>query len=137
MNIDKFKHQHTDILRSIRDLRQLAHAGIQENADRIASGIVSMSALIKLHLAVEDKALYPALQKIGNPELARLGQRYQQEMGDIAQQYDAFSRRWNHPQHVQQDSEGFRDDANRVLRIVFERMQRENLDFYPRIEAQR
>ena len=29
----------------------------------------------------------------------------------------------------------FRDDANRVLRMVHERMQRENREFYPRIEA--
>ena len=33
------------------------------------------------------------------------------------------------------DEQGFRDDANRVLRMVHERMQRENREFYPRIEA--
>jgi len=37
---------------------------------------------------------------------------------------------------VRRDEQGFRDDANRVLRMVHERMQRENRDFYPRIEAE-
>ena len=48
---------------------------------------------------------------------------------------DAFARRWNRPESVRSDEQGFRDDANRVLRMVHERMQRENRDFYPRIEA--
>ena len=72
MNIDKFKHQHLDILRSIDLLRQLTHAGVERNAAEIAQRIVAMSSTIKLHLAVEDQALYPALQRSGNASLARL-----------------------------------------------------------------
>ena len=37
--------------------------------------------------------------------------------------------------HDSCDEAGFRADANLVLRQVYERMQRENHDFYPRIEA--
>ncbi|MDF3822987.1 hemerythrin domain-containing protein [Leptospira sp. 96542] len=136
MNLDKYKHQHVSILDSIQHLRELAHAGIQEHADEIARGIVSMSSIIKLHLAVEDRALYPALQNSGDAELARMGQRYQHEMGTIAQEYDTFSRRWNQAWALRQDPEAFRRDANHVLRMVYERMQKENRDFYPRIENQ-
>ena len=95
MNLDKFKHQHTDILRSIATLRALAQAGVEANASAIAQGIVAMSGTIKLHLAVEDQVLYPALQRGGNAELARLGCQYQSEMASIASAYDAFARRWN------------------------------------------
>ena len=135
MNIDKFKHQHVDILGSIDTLRNLAKAGAANNATEIARLIVAMSSTIKLHLAVEDRALYPALQRGTDVDLARMGQRYQQEMGSIARAYDSFSRRWNRPESVRRDEGGFRDDANRVLRMVHERMQRENREFYPRIEA--
>ncbi|MDY0106858.1 MAG: hemerythrin domain-containing protein [Giesbergeria sp.] len=135
MNIDKFKHQHVDILDSIAALRSLAHAGVAHNAAEIARRIVAMSSTIKLHLAVEDQALYPALQRGSNAELARMGLQYQQEMGAIARAYEAFSRRWNRPESVRRDAQGFRDDANQVLRMVHDRMQRENRDFYPRIEA--
>lgn len=135
MNIDKFKHQHMDILGSISALRKLAHEGVARNATEIARLIVSMSSTIKLHLAVEDQALYPALQRGGNTELARMGAQYQRDMGPIAQTYEAFARQWNRPESVRHNEQGFRDDANRVLRMVFERMQRENRDFYPRIEG--
>ena len=136
MNLDKFKHQHTDLLRSIATLRTLAQAGVAANASAIAQGIVAMSGTIKLHLAVEDQVLYPALQRGGNAELARLGRQYQSEMASIASTYDAFARRWNTAESLRTDEKGFRAEANLVLRKVYERMQREDRDFYPRIEAQ-
>mgnify|MGYP000656176223 CR=1 FL=1 len=88
----------------------------------------------KLHLAVEDKALYPALQRSGDATLARLGQQFQDDMGPIAQAFDGFARRWNTAERLRSDPQGFRNDANTVLKRVYERMQRENREFYPRIE---
>lgn len=136
MQIDKLKHQHTDILRRVASLRALTHAGVADNAEAIAQGMIAMSAIVKLHLAVEDQALYPALQRGGDAELARLGRHYQSEMAPLAQAYDAFVRRWNTAARLRSDAEGFREDANAVLRQLHARMQRENLEFYPRIEAQ-
>lgn len=136
MNIDKFKHQHVDILRRIAALRELTHAGVARNAEAIAQGLVAMSAVIKLHLSVEDQALYPALQRGDDAELARLGQRFQVEMGPIAAAFDQFARRWNTAQRLREDEAGFRAAANDVLRRVHERMRHEDCDFYPRVEAQ-
>lgn len=135
MNIERFKHEHVDILESIATLRRLTQAGVLDNAVQIAQRVVAMSSLIKLHLAVEDRLLYPALQKGGDAALARLGQRFQQEMGTIASAYLGFARRWNTADALRADEAGFRANANLVLRQVYERMQRENHDFYPRIEA--
>jgi iron-sulfur cluster repair protein YtfE (RIC family) len=134
MNIDRFKHEHVDILESIATLRRLTQAGVADNAVQIAQRVVAMSSLIKLHLAVEDRVLYPALQNGADIQLARLGQRFQQEMGAIASAYMAFARRWNTAEALRSDEAGFKADANAVLRQVYERMQRENRDFYPRIE---
>ena len=41
MNIDKFKHQHADIMSNISALRRLAQAGVAQNAADIARLIVS------------------------------------------------------------------------------------------------
>ena len=136
MQIDKFKHQHGDIKRRIAGLRDLARAGADTHAEEIAQGIVAMSALIKLHLAVEDQVLYPALQADHQSDLARLARHYQSDMVPIAAAYDAFARRWNTSQSVRADEQGFRDDANLVLRKLHERMLREDREFYPQIEAQ-
>ncbi len=135
MNIDRFKHEHQDILAQIDALRTLSHAGPAQHASAIAQGIVAISSTIRLHLAVEDRMLYPALQSSGDAELARLGARFQHEMGEIAGAFMAFARRWNTAERVAADPGGFRAEANVALRSVYERMRREDRDFYPRVEA--
>ncbi len=134
MNIDRFKHQHVDILRGIAELRALARAGVAEHAEDIAQRVVALSSVIKLHLAAEDRALYPALRQMPDRTLARIGQQFQDDMVSIAAAYLGFSRRWNTAAQVRADARGFRADANVVLKQVFERMQRENREFYPAIE---
>ncbi|MGV8894377.1 MAG: hemerythrin domain-containing protein [Burkholderiaceae bacterium] len=135
MNIDKFKQQHIEILSSVASLRQCAKGGISENAEEISKLIISMSSVIKLHLAVEDKILYPALQSGNNAALANMGKKFQDEMKSIASAYMDFALRWNNASRVSQAPEGFRSDANKVLKILYERMQKENTAFYPAIEA--
>jgi len=135
MNIDKFKHPHVKIYSCIRSLRECASAGIVENAREIAALVVSMSSLIKLHLTVEDSVLYPALQASNSRKVAKMGQEYQNEMKGIAKAYEVFARKWNTPESVAGDPEGFRADANTVLKTLFVRVQREDSEFYPAIEA--
>jgi Hemerythrin HHE cation binding domain. len=135
MNIDKFKQQHVEIISCISALRAFAKSGIQGNATEIAKLIVSMSATIRLHLAVEDKVLYPALQRANSPSLASMAKKFQDEMKGIASAYLAFAGRWNTTTAISQKPEDFRSDANGILKILHDRMHRENVDFYPAIEA--
>ncbi|MBO9357643.1 hemerythrin domain-containing protein [Bordetella petrii] len=135
MNIDKFKQQHLDILQGIAALRRLSQAGVARNAGAIARGIINMSSTIKLHLAIEDRMLYPVLARSRDAELAETGRCFQQEMGSIAQAYAAFAQRWSNVQELLANETGFKADANIVLRKVRERMLREDSDLYPRVEA--
>lgn len=135
MNLDKYKAQHEAIALSIHQLRAFAHKGIAEHAADIARLVIRMSSVIKLHLSTEDRFLYPALQEANDRELARMGQRYQEEMTHIAEAYGAFSRKWNSAEQIAHNPEGFRIEANRVLKTLFERMKREEHDFYPAVET--
>lgn len=135
MNIDKFKQQHMDILACIAALRKAVKGGIGANAAEISRLIITMSSTIKLHLAVEDQALYPALRNCSNPTLSFMGEKLQNEMSAIASAYMCFAGRWNSAIKVSEDPEGFRSDANTVLKVLHERMQKENTVFYPAIEA--
>ncbi|KAA0540169.1 hemerythrin domain-containing protein [Citrobacter portucalensis] len=134
MNIDKMKSQHVEILEKISFLRKLSQAGVSSNAQEIATAIVSMSAIIKTHLSAEDQFLYPHIEQDGNSKLRQVSSKFQREMTDIVSDYDVFSRRWNIASKLIGNDEAFRRDANTVLRKVFERMQKENKDFYPLVE---
>ncbi|ELN4154820.1 hemerythrin domain-containing protein [Citrobacter braakii] len=134
MNIDKMKDQHVEILEKISFLRTLSHAGVSSNAQEIATAIVSMSAIIKTHLSAEDQFLYPHIEQDGNSMLRQVSSKFQREMTDIVSEYEVFSRRWNIASKLKGNDEAFRRDANNVLRKLYERMQKENKDFYPLVE---
>lgn len=135
MNIDKFKQQHVEILSCISTLRRLSQGGVVNNASEIAQQIIKMSSIIKMHLTIEDKALYPALARSHDAEMVSKGRHFQLEMGTIAQSYEKFAFKWNTAQKLQNDEEGFKSDANVVLRNLHARMVRENTDLYPKVEA--
>ena len=135
MNIDKFKHQHEDILADIAALRRLVHGGIEANGERIAARIIAMSGNIKLHLAVEDKVLYPTLRGIGDAAVARMSNLYQLEMNGIVAAYMGFATTWNSAARLLAAPEQFRADANTVLRQVHDRIKKEDHEFYPAVEA--
>lgn len=134
MNIDKFKREHVDLLTAVGTLRELVQTGVQEHAEAIVEQLVSMSAAIKLHLAAEDRMLYPALAGAADPRIAETGRQFQQEMGGLAGTYGAFAARWNLAAKIAHDPQGFRHEANEVFKALHTRVQRENRELYPLAE---
>lgn len=131
MNITRFQNDHEGIQGCIATLRELTRAGVAANAKEIATAIVQMSGKIKLHLAAEDATLYPAMEKSTNAEAMRTARSFRSEMGLLAKAYAVFVARWNTPTSLANDPEGFRADANEVLKALFQRMQREDRQLYP------
>ena len=134
MNLDKYRREHADILDHVQQLKTLSAQGIAAQAAAIARVVIAMSSVIKLHLSVEDRYLYPALRQ-ADTRLADKARQYQEEMTSISSEYGQFSRRWNDAQRIAEQPEHFRSEANRVLKMLFERIVRENREFYPMVEA--
>lgn len=134
MDIDRFKVHHVKIVAGIDSLRKLARAGVKEHARDIAQELGALSRLVTQHLAVEDRILYPTLAQSSNQGVAAMSARYQQEMKGIAFKFINFARQWSDAAHLAKEPEGFRAEANMVLRGVYERIQRENREFYPTVE---
>ena len=131
MDIEKLKRDHSEIMAQVTQLKKLTQSGIVENADAIARQIVAMSSLIKLHLAAEDRVLYPAFAKSANPDIARTGEAFQRNMGDIAAAYVKFAGNWNIATTLSENPEGFREEANNIFKALHQRIQMENSELYP------
>ncbi|WP_322994713.1 hemerythrin domain-containing protein [Castellaniella sp.] len=135
MNIDRFKNHHTEILSGIAVLRKLAHQGVADYAIDIAQELRALSQVVTQHLAIEDRILYPSLERSGDGRMAQMSRTYQNDMQGIATSFINFSRRWSNIALLQKNPDGFRDEANQVLKNVHTRMVRENHEFYPAIES--
>ncbi len=135
MNITRLKTQHRQIIEEIDRLRRLSKDGPVKNAVQLATGVEKLGRIVTQHLAIEDRILYPRLQDGPDETLQQLGQRFQSEMADVASPFIFFSKKWQVAAEIQDDPDGFRQDANTVLRKVYERLREEDRDFYPVVEA--
>lgn len=135
VNIDKFKQEHVYVMNSVGTLRELVQAGVSEHAEEIVAQLLAMTGAIKLHLAAEDRVLYPALANASDPLVAQTSRMFQQEMGGLAETLTGFVSRWNLAAKISQNPQGFRDEANAVFKALHMRVQRENRELYPMAEA--
>lgn len=135
MNIDHFKGQHVRIMAGIDTLRQLAHEGIADRAGDIAIELGVLSKVVTRHLAIEDRVLYPSVERSSDARMAAMGMAYQDDMKEIATAFIGFARHWSDPTQIAGQPEVFRAEANTVLKNVHQRIARENHEFYPAVEA--
>lgn len=135
MDIERFKQQHREILQGINSLRELAKAGVASSADKIVPQLNALNRIITQHLAIEDRILYPMLQKSSNDRLAQMSKNYQDEMAHVANPFITFARKWSTVKALQKDPDAFRAEANVVLKRVYERLRKEDKEFYPTIES--
>ena len=134
MNIEKFRKEHVDLMAAVTSLREWVQHGVGEQAEAIHRQLSAMNSAIKLHLAAEDRMLYPALAKAADPVVARTGRQFQEEMGGLAAAYMASAARSSLAAKIAADPQGFRDDANGVFKALHLRVQRENRELYPLAE---
>lgn len=135
MDLTRYHNDHQKILDLINALRTHTHAGVAENATSISMLIVEAASFIKLHLAAENNILYPQLSRSSNPALVAMGQRFQHEMHGLSESFAEFVQRWRVAAQLAEKPDIFRDDANTILKALFLRLQHENAELYPALEA--
>ena len=135
MHINIFKRDHDAILVFVKKLRELAQAGVVQNSVAISEMIDTMSSRIKVHLAIEDRILYPALLKSSDPAIVNISKIFQSEMNGIAAAYIEFARKWNNSYKVAANPDEFKKEADAIFEALHQRIQRENKELYPLAES--
>ena len=106
-----------------------------EDCTPLARDLAKLVGLLKIHLAQEDRSLYPFMQAHGDSEGARVAQAYQEEMGGLAKAIEAFAARWPGAGAIDRDFAAFRREASDVLLALAQRIERENETLYPLADA--
>ena len=92
--------------------------------------------LMRVHLAHEDVELYPALAASPDPLVARTTQRFADEMGGLAIEFECFARRWSCSASIAGNIDEFREGVHQLLLALAVRIERENRILYPLAEAE-
>lgn len=89
---------------------------------------------LKVHLAMEDKTLYPELLGKGG-QTGELAEQFVQEMGTIAGVLGDFSKRWGNPEDIASDRARFAEETSQLVEAVGDRISRENTQLFPLADA--
>lgn len=83
-----------------------------------------------VHLAKEDKSLYPRLLESGDRAIVSLTQRFIDEMGDLSATFGARTNRWGSPANIFERRDDSAAETAQVLGALGQRFDRENNELY-------
>lgn len=135
MNTQKYQEQHKELLAMAGELNALLVQGTLEKEGGPARQILGeLAGKLTVHLAMEDKVLYPTLLNSGRKEAADLAQRYLDEMGGIKQAFTAYLAAWPSGSAIQKDPAGFITQTKGIIAAVGKRIEAEEKHLYPAAE---
>ncbi|KQM97792.1 hypothetical protein ASE85_12935 [Sphingobium sp. Leaf26] len=85
---------------------------------------------LAIHLAREDKHVYPELKRHTDARIATLATAYEAEMGSLDQQYRDYMARWNSG-GITTHWQGFCTETLAIIDALENRIAREEQELYP------
>ena len=124
------KHHHELRAIAARIESVLDAAAIAKDPNAAALAVRELFGKFTIHLALEDNSLYPRCLRHDDPRLRQVADRFQREMGDLGQRFDAYKRSWPGPLAIARDPARFVTDTVAVLALLRARVGREESEFY-------
>lgn len=126
-----YRQQHAAIIQLVNELEQnLTPATLTTNSMEAWRLLGELSGKIVVHLAGEDRWLYPELRSCGDTNAEAVAIRFSTEMGYIAEAFKAYATRWLAPNAIGSNPQGFIEETRDVARTLHDRMRREHTELY-------
>ena len=133
----KFRTQHGELLNVAKSIAQLLDAdALRRDATEVRHLLSVLHGKLSVHLAMEDKSLYPRLLRHHDGDIRALTQLYMDEMGSIAGAFKDYVGRWPTPSAIQANPEGFIEETGGVFDAIGKRVQQENSELYELADQQ-
>jgi hypothetical protein len=133
---DTFRKHHAEIMTIAREINGILGSTIPANsAETIRMQLSRLAGLVNLHLAMEDKALYPALLAHNDATVAATARRFNDEMGSVAAAFVAYIKAWPTAAAISADAVRFTTESKAVFNALSKRIHRENTELYVLLDA--
>jgi hypothetical protein len=134
--IDAFRKHHDDILTIAHQINaQLDDAYSDSTAERLRMLLAKLAGLVNLHLAMEDRALYPQLLAHADAEIAETARRFNDEMGAVAASFVAYIKAWPTASAIKKAPMRFTTESKMIFNALSKRIHRENEELYVLLET--
>jgi hypothetical protein len=133
--IENLTRQHKELVRTATEMFAWLDAGKlrARGGGDVHRALSSLSGILKVHLAMEDRSLYPSLVNHRDAQLRTLAQQFLDERAELRERYDAYKARWTSAASIQGAAEKFVDETRQILAMLYMRMKKEDDLFHPEI----
>jgi hypothetical protein len=132
---DNFRKHHDDLRAIVARLEPLLDvAAIAAKPEAVAQVMLDLFGKFSVHLAIEDKTLYPKYVNHADARLRQVAAGFQAEMGDLSKRFDAYKRGWPGPSAIGRDAAGFVSATRDILALLKARVAREEEGLYDLID---
>lgn len=130
-----YRKQHSGIVENAQNIQDLLDPDLlKNNSHGIRKLITKLSNSLKIHLILEDRALYPILINSSDGKIRDMSRKYIDEMGTISDLYISFSQKWKTGSSIKNHAAVFIDETKNILKALLDRIERENTELYQIID---
>jgi len=130
-----FRKQHGELLTVAGEIGKLLDAArLATDATSARTLLSNLAGKLKIHLAMEDKTLYPRLMQDPDPKVSAMAMRFADEMGGIAEVFGGYMERWPTAKAIQEAPQRFVTDTQKLFAALSTRIDRENNQLYPLLD---
>ncbi|KAA3614712.1 MAG: hemerythrin domain-containing protein [Calditrichaeota bacterium] len=132
---DNYRQQHNDLLEVATQISGKLNAQqLSEDASEVRRLLSTLLGKLRIHLATEDKALYPQLLSSTSDDAKHLAKRFIDEIGGIGEVVGQYSKKWSSPLHIQKDSAAFVSETKSLFGALANRIEKENNELYDYVD---
>jgi len=132
MRTQNYRDQHDQLLRIATELAAITQAGKAGTQSDVARRHLSeLAGKLNLHLAMEDKSLYPALLSHPDEKVRATAKKFVDEMGGIAAAFTGYLAHWPTPGSIAKAPQDFAKETAGIIKALGDRIQKENTVLYP------
>ena len=131
-----YRVQHAELFEFVIQITTLIEAdALPQNAPEVRKLLSALAGKLSIHLAMEDKILYPKLMAHNNSDVRALSTRYTAEMGMLSDHFTRFNQRWLTAEMIEKDHEGFVAELNLLFDALRTRIEKENRELYKLVDG--
>ncbi len=126
---DNLRRQHGEVL----DLVEKITAAFKSNSltvERVGELLPKLAGKLKVHLTMEDKALYPKLLTSDEIKVRQTAENFMNEMGNLKETFEAYLKHWNSVLKIKAQYDQFRLETETILTALTQRIAREDQELY-------
>lgn len=135
--LDNFKRQHREIRELVSNITALLDRDLLlAEPAQVRYQLSALSGKLMMHLAMEDKFLYPSLMGKDDTKIQSTADRFSAEMGDLVKVFKDYSEKWLTPSSIKANPDTFIKDSHDIFQALLRRIEREDRELYPLVDQE-